>query len=45
MIKKGVNVVLGTESPMVVSLNMMREIEATYNFYMYLERALSPLRS
>jgi len=43
MIKHGVNVVLGTGSPMVISPNMMREMEATYNFYMYLGKPIEPI--
>ncbi len=43
MLKKGVNVVLGTGSPMLISPDMFREMEATLNLYRFLGRDVKPI--
>ena len=40
MLKKGVNVVLGTGSPMLISPDMFREMEVTLNLYRFLGRGV-----
>jgi len=43
MVKHGVNVTLGTGNSMIISPDMLREVEATYNFYSYLGKPIKPV--